>query len=278
MVSDFDFLVDSPGVVSKIKTRKIEGLCRLRLPQAQAVRHVGAISEDGGVIGEPVDHIIRHPANMVETLLVVILLGVPAKLHLHLAVGGRDLPWIAQLKPFIGAFDLPAIFDDLLEHAELVANTIAYCGYIQRGERIHITRSQSSQSAISQARLGLRLDQFAANRIPAQKWLEKPGPGCRACSDYWQGVSQAETPRTNNKRRDILLSVVLDRIDPARHHPIAYRMGERHVKIVLIRNRRILPHCVVEMIEKRALQGTTLSWSDRPPLWSTVPMGPAFCL
>ena len=70
----------------------------------------------------------------------------------------RQLPRIAVAQPLISDLDLPAVMDGLLEDAVLVANPVTDRRDLQRGEGVHVTRSQASQTAVSKARLLLGLE------------------------------------------------------------------------------------------------------------------------
>jgi 6-phosphofructokinase 1 len=48
---------------------------------------------------------------------------------------------------------LPAVADDLIENAELVANAVPERGHFDRRERVHVTRRESAQPAIAEAGL-----------------------------------------------------------------------------------------------------------------------------
>ena len=154
-----DLLVHGAVVVAGVEGIEVERLDGLRLPQPQQVRGVDAVAEDRGVIGDALHHSLRHPAHPVAAVLVGVRLGAPAELHFEGDLGPRDLPWIAQPQPLVGALDLPAVANLLVEDAELVADAVADGRHLQGGERVHEARGEPPQAAVAQARLFLLIEQ-----------------------------------------------------------------------------------------------------------------------
>ena len=58
-------------------------------------------------------------------MLIGIRLGVTAQLDHLSEVWTSEFPDLSKSQPFVGDFDLPAVFDLLIEDTELVANSIA---------------------------------------------------------------------------------------------------------------------------------------------------------
>ena len=61
--------------------------------------------------------------------------------------------------PRAPALHLPAVFDPLLEDAELVSQAVTHGGDLQRRQRVHEAGSQTTQSAVSKTRLAFFLDE-----------------------------------------------------------------------------------------------------------------------
>src|SRR5204863_2543579 len=93
-----------------------------------------------------------NPADAKAALLISVSLGVPAEFHFISSLRPRDFPWIAGAEPFISNFLLPAVPNDLIKNAELVANAVADGRHLDRREGIHVTRGQPAKAAISQSR------------------------------------------------------------------------------------------------------------------------------
>src|SRR5262245_7656448 len=85
------------------------------------------------------------------------MLDVPAEPH-RVPPATWQLPGIAIAQPGVGDFNLPTIPDRLLEDAVLVADAVAGGRNLERRQRVHETRGQPAESAVSQPRLELRLE------------------------------------------------------------------------------------------------------------------------
>ena len=125
------FLIDRAVMVAAIEDREIEGFRRLGAPQAQRVRGVGAVAEDGRVVGHAVDDAIRDPARTQATAFVGVGLGVAAELDLDHPFRPHQLPGIAVAQPFVGFLRLPAVDDLLLKNAEFITNAIVHRRHLQ---------------------------------------------------------------------------------------------------------------------------------------------------
>jgi len=144
-------LIDRAVVVAAVECAEVEGLRRLGLPQAQRVRGVHVVAEDGRVVRDGVDQSPRHPARALAMLFVVPHLGVPAELHCHAPFGARDLPRVAPAQPLVGLLHLPAVDDLLLENAELVTDAVAQCGHFERSQRIDEAGREPPETAVAKA-------------------------------------------------------------------------------------------------------------------------------
>jgi hypothetical protein len=69
----------------------------------------------------------------------------------------RDLPRIAVAEPPIRDLDLLAVDDPLVEDAVVVAEAVTVRGVTEGGQRIQEARRQTTQPAVAQARVPLRL-------------------------------------------------------------------------------------------------------------------------
>ena len=74
--------------------------------------------------------------------------------------GPRDLPRVAVAQPLVGALDLPAVDDLLLEDAELVADAVAERRDLERRQRIDEARGEPAEAAVAESRLVLLRQQL----------------------------------------------------------------------------------------------------------------------
>ena len=129
----FVFLIQRPHVVLIVERTEVQLVLGFALPQAQGIHIVGAIADDG--------HIIGHSQN-----------GLVGKMHLHGVVVPAVRPRIAELGPVIGGFDLAAVLiKGLLEQTETVAKTIAGQRKIAACGRIQEAGGQPAQTAVAQS-------------------------------------------------------------------------------------------------------------------------------
>ena len=143
-------------IIAPVKGSKLEICDRLRIPDAQGIDYVVAITDDG--------HIIRHGAYRLKSLLDKF---VPSGLGILLKTDGSaetdflrvfrtaQFKWIAFLEPVVRRLYLVAVADLLLEHTVAVTDTAPISGIIQGCQRIHETCRQPSESAVSKRRIRL---------------------------------------------------------------------------------------------------------------------------
>src|SRR6185436_2634890 len=86
------------------------------------------------------------------------LFDAAAEVHGHRVLGTTDLPRVAEAQPLVGALDLEAVLEVLLENAELVANAIPVAGDAERGHRVEEARRETTEAAVAEAGVGLLLD------------------------------------------------------------------------------------------------------------------------
>jgi hypothetical protein len=90
-----DLLLDRAIVITDVERLEVEGIDRLRTPQAQQIRRVDVISEDRCIVGDASDNARRNPADAIAALLIGILLRAPPETNVDCDFGARDLPRIA---------------------------------------------------------------------------------------------------------------------------------------------------------------------------------------
>jgi hypothetical protein len=178
----------------------------------------------------------------------------PAHLHFEGVFGPLQRPGIAQPQPFVGRLHLPAVANLLVEDAVLIANAVADRRNVQRGQRIHEARGQPPQSAVAQPRLLFLLDQH----IQIDPQLPHRLLGLVVDPQVDQVVGQMR-PGQKLRRKvadhpHILRLVVLHRLNPPLHQPVAHRVRQRHVKVVDRRPLGRAPLHKKQVVQKRLRQ------------------------
>ena len=95
-----------------------------------------------------------------SAFVIGVGLGRAAQLHFDGPFRAGNLPGVAVAQPLVGALDLPAVDDLLLEDAELVADAVADGGNLQRGHRVEEARGEAAQATVAEARLVLASREF----------------------------------------------------------------------------------------------------------------------
>jgi hypothetical protein len=68
----------------------------------------------------------------------------------------------------VSVLHLPAVDDDLVEDAELVADAVADGRDLQRGQRVHVAGGQPAEAAVAETRLLLVLEQLVEIEVEAR--------------------------------------------------------------------------------------------------------------
>src|SRR5215471_14866779 len=82
-----------------------------------------------------------------------------AELYFDRLIETRDLPRIITTQPVVRTFTLPTVFNGLLEYAVFVAQPVPHRRQLHRRHRVEKTSREPSETAISEARIGLLLQQ-----------------------------------------------------------------------------------------------------------------------
>ena len=139
-------LRQSPQVILVVEGGEVQLLFGLALPQPQGIDVVGAVADDGHIVGNGQHGMIRE-------------------LDLHGVIIPAVGPGIAVLGPVIGIFLLAALLiEALLKQAELIPQAVAGQGDVAGSGRIQEAGSQAAQTAVAQRRV---LDLFQAAQIHA---------------------------------------------------------------------------------------------------------------
>ena len=225
-------LVHRPPVVPQVEGLEVEGVDGLRLPQAQQVGGAVPVAEDRRVVGDPAHDPLRQPADGVPALLVGPRLGVAAEAHAHGDLRARDLPGVPEGQPLVRLLDLPAVVDELVEDAELVADAVAERRDLQRGERVHVAGGQTPEAPVAEARLLL----LGEDLVEVVAELGHGLPGLVLEAEVQQGVPEVGPEQelggevADGAAR--LLVVGLARRHPPVHHPPARDERQGDVEVV----------------------------------------------
>ena len=194
------------------------------------------------------------PAHPLAALDAPIALGVAAQLDLHRPLRTHQLPGIAVTKPFVGLLDLPAIGNDLIEDTELIADTVAQGGQLQRRHRIEKTGGKSSQTAIAKPWLFLLGQQFVEIKAELGHCLlhlvENPEidqviAKMRPHQEFGRQISDCACS---------LSGVGRGSADPALQQAVAHHEGERQITVGAACQRRKLALHVKEIVKKSAFE------------------------
>ena len=148
------FLLDGFLVFASVKRVKFEAHYRLSVPDSQSINKTVAVTDDRQVIRDRLDSAVAFLLVHGAAVSVKIRGDISAEVHFLRILGSSELERIAVLKPVIGHFYLIAVPDLLLEHAVLVADARAVCRVIQGSKRIQKACCQSSETAVSERRIG----------------------------------------------------------------------------------------------------------------------------
>ena len=149
------FILHRREVVTLVKFTEVNFATGLSAPQAQRVGGIGVVAGDDLVVGHGQDLFRFHPAGFFS-----FLLNTPAKAHLVARVVALELPRVAVLQPVVRGLFLTPVDDVLFEHAVIVANTVAAARQRQRRQRVEEAGGKTSQTAVTEARVVLFVDQF----------------------------------------------------------------------------------------------------------------------
>ncbi len=218
-------------VVAAVEEREVELLAGARGPEAEGVDGVGVVTGDGRVVGHAEDRLFLVPDDAEAALAVALVLGVAAELDGDGVLGARDLPGVAEAEPLVGALDLGAVADDLLEDAELVADPVAVAGQAQRRHRLEEARREAPEAAVAEAGVGLLLDQVVEVDVELGEHGAVLLEDVERLEVGGERAAEEELGREVVGPLDVLLVVGALRLRPALHEPVAHREGQRHVAI-----------------------------------------------
>ena len=226
-------VVHGPEIVAGVERREIERFRGFRLPEPQQIRRGDTVAGDGRVVGHALDDARGYPPDPLPSLLVPVMLGVPAELDVEGDLRARNLPGVAQAQPLVRHLHLPAVPDLLVEDAELVADAVPDGRHLQGGKRIHETGRQSPQAAVAEPGL------FFLREELVEIELEPPYgfPGGVVDAEVDEAVTELRPHQELRGEIADHLQVLarqhaLDRLDPAVQQPVAHGTGQGQVPVV----------------------------------------------
>ena len=144
-----------------------------------------------------------------------------------------QFPGPAALEPLVGDLHLPAVADQLVEDAELVANAIAGRRDFQAGQGFHVAGRQSAKAAVAEAWLLLDLEDLLQG-LDAE--FAQGLFGFLLNSKVEEIVVQLRTDQEfGGEVSDVLLRVGphgFHRRQIAHHQPITHRIAQGHVEVM----------------------------------------------
>jgi len=132
---------------------KIGGLC---LPQTQLGNALAVVALHIHVGGNGHDAVVVGVLDVVEAV-VPVLTDLAVKTDLHGLIRVALQPHLTAGQPVVGTLLLPAVHDLLLEDAVLVQDGVAGAAHAGGGHAVQIAGSQTAQTAVAQACIGLFL-------------------------------------------------------------------------------------------------------------------------
>ena len=253
-----NLFVDCPVVVAHVESFKFKGLHSFSLPQPKQIAGVYAIPQDRGVVGNALHSPVGNPSNPVAALIILIVFGAPPKTHLKGDFRSNHFPWIAQSKPVVGAFHLPAVSNLLLEDAEFVADTVANGRDLESCKGIEVAGRQPAQPSITKARLLLLVEEG----LDVLALLLGCPSNILVNTQVYQVVLQMgteeELSREISDNLDVLstqlIDDLIDGLDPAVHQLIPDGVGESHIEVVSAGTLHETPLRVKDVIAESASQ------------------------
>ena len=213
-------------VVALVEHLQIEFRRCTRAPQPQIVDRTTAKTNDRRIEWHAHDLRSVDPAHP-RLAVFLVALGAPAEFHGDRVLGPPHFPRVAVAQPLVGLLDLPAVANQLIEDAELVADAVAIAGDPQRGHRIQKARRQAPEAAIAEAGVMLFLEQLAEIEADGfERGIARIGD---AEIDHVvvERAAHQKFGRQVVHALDVAEIVLGLGFDPFLRQPIAHREGER---------------------------------------------------
>jgi len=128
----------------------------LGLPQAELCHALAVVALHIHIGGHSHDAVVVGVLDIMEAVIPV-LVDLAVKADFHSLIGVALQPDLTAGQPVVGTLLLPAVHDLLLEDAVLVQDGVAGAADAGGGHAIQVAGSQTAQTAVAQACIGLFL-------------------------------------------------------------------------------------------------------------------------
>src|SRR5579864_6009333 len=133
---------------------KVEGVVRCCGPKAKCVDGGSTVPNHRAIEGDA-DQSHGPPWYWAQTASAELDRATEA--HFHLLVRAGDLPGVGRTEPVVRHLLLRPILDRLFEDAVFISQSVSHSGELQRGGGFNKACGQTSKTAVSQAGVGLLL-------------------------------------------------------------------------------------------------------------------------
>jgi hypothetical protein len=143
----------------------------------------------------------------------------------------RQLPRIAEVQPVVVLFDLAAAVDALLEHPEVVADTVADGRQLQRRERIHEAGREPAEASVAEAGIAFALQDLAELEPVVSRQLDRRFMEVHVHETEAEAAAGQELRRQIADPFDVAGEVRPLRREPSVYQAIAHRVRERVIEV-----------------------------------------------
>ncbi len=150
-----DLFGERAGVVAVVECFQSQWVNRARRPQAQRVDAAATPADHGGVVCDRLDGFGRTPDVARGFRRGWHRLDRTAEADVVMHLGAFEFPRVAERQPVIREFELPAVLDDLLEHAVVVTDAVAVRGNAERRHALDEAGGEPAEAAVAEAGVGL---------------------------------------------------------------------------------------------------------------------------
>ena len=221
--------LDRLHVGALVEVGEVELVHRLRAPETERVDGVG-VTDDGQVVGDALHLLgaLPHPLGLAAILHV---LHAAAELDDLRVLRTGELPRITVLEPVVRLLHLLAVHDALAEDAVVVPKAVAHTGEVEGGHRVEEAGGKASEAAVAEAGVHLEVPQRVPVEAVLLQRLRALGVQLQVDHVVAQKTSDEELERQVVDAPFLLLVVMLLRLHPPLHEPVADRVGERRVLV-----------------------------------------------
>jgi len=139
-------------LILTVELLKIEDGGRGSAPETEVDGVHGAEARDRSIVGSGDDDVSAVP-DVTELAFPHDGVHMTAKLHAIVDITTADLPRIALVQPVVRKLSLLTVDDGLLEHTELVTDTITPSRIVEGGERVQEASGKTAKTTITKSRI-----------------------------------------------------------------------------------------------------------------------------